>query len=708
MSAGKTAVHCAGALAGVMLVVLFGCTQRSRFVPPDGGPVSESIVFYESDSGGHREPISQEQKIRKKDDHETLRNRRVDRVANPALVDQDSLIHILIKKDNLTERSSGDFLSEPKYKDLAERKKRLQAVLATLDEMIGMRIETIQAYKAKPDDFSRLKKAYGKKKLAFFEALLALYPDPENPTTPEEVAAAGKFKEIDNRIKKAKKSDPTYKALGGIIQDEIDAVTKMDREIERVAEQLPKLTLRLQAFLHPPGKKPAAIHLEHYDSLGDGQIVRRDRFGLDLSDEEIERLSRQVEATKEIAETANRVKRGELKLRDGFRDIARSLSPDLSALADRIDALASKLESNALATRYDTLKETLEALTDTIETSAEALGEELVARAQVMPQKYVDELKESTTSIGSGLRLVASIRILGDRWKIATGSQLDALIRDSLFLLKGLSTWIRNESPDVLDDAVAELEEFLTGDAQAIEDEVQSKLDSILDSPAMQSLREQVDSILEDIDEGTAIVKEAQRLLGLTDVAPIDMNLRNDAAFDVPLDELKDTYLDLRLTPRSPGDWVTVNAVLLDGTREIDQSTASFEVDRFGWFARLSPAVVLVTPDTLEDDPDLVQFAPTVSWMHHYAPRSTDEAWYAPTLRFLQPSVGIHSAFLAFDSDNPIEIGMGGTLSFWSYRIQLGAGYNLMADEREDGRFYYFIGSDLIGLLQTIGIQGLP
>jgi hypothetical protein len=49
-------------------------------------------------------------------------------------------------------------------------------------------------------------------------------------------------------------------------------------------------------------------------------------------------------------------------------------------------------------------------------------------------------------------------------------------------------------------------------------------------------------------------------------------------------------------------------------------------------------------------------------------------------------------------------IGLGTTLSLWDDRLQFGAGYNLMAESNEDGQFYFFVGSDLIGLLQTIGI----
>ena len=46
----------------------------------------------------------------------------------------------------------------------------------------------------------------------------------------------------------------------------------------------------------------------------------------------------------------------------------------------------------------------------------------------------------------------------------------------------------------------------------------------------------------------------------------------------------------------------------------------------------------------------------------------------------------------------------GATLSFWKERLQLGAGVNLMGEADDDGRYYYFVGSDLISLLDMVGI----
>ena len=108
--------------------------------------------------------------------------------------------------------------------------------------------------------------------------------------------------------------------------------------------------------------------------------------------------------------------------------------------------------------------------------------------------------------------------------------------------------------------------------------------------------------------------------------------------------------------------------------------------------------------DDLGSGSESFQFAPVIAWMHHYRPRPAADGFMAGAARGLRPAVGLHTAFLPYDPDNDVAIGIGGTLSFWNDRLQFGAGYNLMSNGGEDGEIYYFIGSDLIGLLQTVGI----
>ena len=77
--------------------------------------------------------------------------------------------------------------------------------------------------------------------------------------------------------------------------------------------------------------------------------------------------------------------------------------------------------------------------------------------------------------------------------------------------------------------------------------------------------------------------------------------------------------------------------------------------------------------------------------MNHYAPRPDDPGFWMGATRALEPALGIHAAFLNFDtgtSSDAVQIGLGGTLSFWQDRLQFGLGYNLMSDSKDEFNQY--------------------
>jgi len=168
----------------------------------------------------------------------------------------------------------------------------------------------------------------------------------------------------------------------------------------------------------------------------------------------------------------------------------------------------------------------------------------------------------------------------------------------------------------------------------------------------------------------------------------------------INLQEIKDTFIDLKHLPRSTGDIIRIKAALYEGEKERDTSVAKFRLEKFGWYSEISPAVVLAKPDQLKSENNGFRFIPVISWMHYWVPRPEDNEWINKYfLSPLQPSLGIHTAMVNFKSDTPIQIGIGVTLAFWQQRLQFGAGYNFMAKSSDEGRYYYFIGTDLIQLL---------
>lgn len=130
------------------------------------------------------------------------------------------------------------------------------------------------------------------------------------------------------------------------------------------------------------------------------------------------------------------------------------------------------------------------------------------------------------------------------------------------------------------------------------------------------------------------------------------------------------------------------------------ESWAEFKLSGFGWFARLSPSVVLVWPQKLEGGDTGANYAPTLSWLHHYRYRPNKRGFRASIERFLQPSLGLHVVLLKFNNED--GVGLGGTLSLWRDFLSFGAGWNFSASSKDEGQRYCFIGSNLIGLVQTM------
>jgi hypothetical protein len=264
-----------------------------------------------------------------------------------------------------------------------------------------------------------------------------------------------------------------------------------------------------------------------------------------------------------------------------------------------------------------------------------------------------------------------------------------------------------NVFPPLSDDVVSGFKSFLEKSFQNMDTRAKDALLQSLESDEAARLRAHVQDFYGDLHGIRDLVNEAAGVFDIITVSPVAIETHAPETIRVPYDEIKDTFVDLNYTPRLRGDTVTIRATLFDEETEKDKTTALFQVERFGWYAELSPSVVLVKPDKLEGGHDGFRFAPTLSWMHHYRPRPEDASWSASLLRGLQPALGIHSAFTNFDSegsDEAVQVGLGTTVSFWDNRLQFGAGYNLMADSDQDGRYYFFVGTDLIGLLQTIGI----
>jgi len=209
-------------------------------------------------------------------------------------------------------------------------------------------------------------------------------------------------------------------------------------------------------------------------------------------------------------------------------------------------------------------------------------------------------------------------------------------------------------------------------------------------------------------------LEELRNLLAGAPPAPMPSDLVNPTAFEVPLDVAPDAEIDLQSTTRRAGDRLLVQAKLLERSsaspldpqdpsspeKVIESYSTTLRLEKLGWHADLVPTVVIVTADRLAGADDSGGFSAALGWLWSYGPRDDEDDPYLS--RSLAWSAGLHAVFLNFGPDNDAEIGLGTTIGLWDGRIQVGAGYNPFAEESDDGRFYYFIGSSLVPLLQAL------
>jgi hypothetical protein len=671
-------------LLGCLLV---GCLEQSRYHPPQG-TLDESLYFYESAISDQEFDIS--------GTDANVATHTTKRVPGPALVDMDSTVHIQIDGEKL-HKTAGLGLSRSVSNALVEKKQRIEVALTSLASFVETRKQAIIAYQGEDSNaFFAARDAFLDAETRLEDELKALWPQ----TTHQYI-------QIDNIFLNLGQ-DPALVGLHDFLQAQITTIETQDRALAKDIQKK-RGYLRLQAHISRPAQKdPIFIHLEHYDTLATGHLEKRDRWGLNLSPQEQAILTDQIEATQKLTALAEQVRQKEVSLQDALLQAAPVVSQRLAQDLNDLDTLARAYHPQALRDKLDRIelltKELTQELVDAI-TDPNGLSEDLRKQLDALPEAFRVWLQENgSTQITEVLSLIGDIQTLRAHWRHPQQPDRQTLIVDSANLFLKVNRTTGNLG-DLVD--VNQLDDFLSDQAAKLEVTLYSQLKMLVSGETTKELRTLVTQIATDIGHFYTLLNNVGEELGLFGGSTVTIESPSKETLLVDLGDIKNTWIDLRRTPRLAGDEIILKATLLNAQEtELDTSTASLQVERFGWHARLSPAVALVKPDQLNGAYDDFRFAPTLSWLHTYTPRPVETQWSANLCRSLEPCAGIHTAFLNFETDqggSALQIGLGATLSFWDKRLQLGAGTNLMADSQEHGRFYYFIGTDLIGILQSLG-----
>lgn len=655
------------------------CATPTKFIDPRGD-LDRKIYYLERDRNNERYPISSPQYSED--------SQKVERIPLPAAVDINSTIQIRIAREKSEEADAGALGRGSER--FANAKLILSEALSALADVVEAGAAFAKAYDGKatdPETFFRARQKRDDLEGALIDKLDPLW-DKSSPT----------YAAFDKAY-----DPPKFEKLQVFLSNQLKALEGPNRRIERELANR-KRRLVLNAFLNSPGKDPTAIHLDGYDSIKAETLETRDIWGLDLSPTERARLDAQVKATEDLARSLERLRRGEATLNQTLDQLKGELNPELASLLKEAQDLQSR--ASAAAKRP--------AETDKLASAfLEALGKanaQVAATQKVELQKVRDELvadaKTATEPLNKTLsQWLNRAKRLQSTWA-STGrgpSEVLALLNEARKLGTEFDD-LRKEVPGILKAANGRADKFF-------EDTTSQLLASqraVIKGPQASALRANLQEYANDIRKTQSFIVHASAVLSVLGQPAIpEIPGTTAGSLEIPLDEVKDTFIDLEQTPRLVGDTVTVRATLKDDQKVVETSTARFRIERFGHYAELSPAVVLAKPQHIAGTDTGFRFAPTLSWLYHWGARPEDTGYRAALYGALDPSIGIHSAFLNFNSptsSSSAQIGLGATLGFWKNRLQFGYGVNLMAKSAAEGRVYYFIGSDLIGLLQAIGI----
>ncbi len=675
---GAAAVQSGALLLGALLA-LAGCATQHRMVPADT-PLQQAVRFVETDGQGHNHDLSGSGH-----ESEALLDSTVaaTRVPDPGLVGMESTLQIRVDPTRMGAGPEGNSA-------------QAAADLAALDEETAQLRDTVAGLGALATQEAQL--------VRMFTALQEMRVTSAGGPIPPTAWAAWRTALRSHAVAEGvlisallawNDTDPDFaRRLNDAGGSTTDIVSLLQGRLDALAHEHAALTaalvsrtrtLSLEAWWLGDDRR-GQLHLPYYDELDAGDVVRRDRAGLDLSADDRARLEAHWQATVALAGALEEYRQG----RGTLRDAVAATAPVLARLADELQSFRHALAGVDMAAAR---RESRSALDGCLRVQ----GQNVLAANAPLVDKWIQRFGAVTAWLAEAAVYATSWRNLPPAEALA---QLDAAQE----LTERGEALLQEVRAALAATGTVELPALLAALAGA--DQVPAAVVACWGNAAF-------------ADQTTlgGLWLRAERLLALTHEIYVGLGgvrllppLETDT-WRVPVEAARSTSLDLTRSPHRPGDRIVVRARMWrgDNAQPDDELVASFAPQWFGWHGRLSPAVVLARPDRLPDGGNpKYGFAPVLSWLQAYTPRPEQNGAAAGLARALVPALGIHAAFLNADPDAAIEVGLGATLALWGDRLQLGGGVNLMAADDAAGRYYSFVGSDLISLLNAAGLGTKP
>jgi hypothetical protein len=622
---------------------------------------------------------------------------KVTKVVPRAEVDVNSRIDVRVSQEELV-GGSGSQVSRERMAELEGHRDRLTHVLAAYAEWLAARPAVLEAYarvlelpvEDAADREHPTWKAFESAQLAqsqrfrvFSRVLIEQYAarDPEIAAALDEISDSSTLAGL-------------HELVSGLVerfQGEIDA--------EIAARDA---ALRLEAFVLADGKDPEAIHLEGYDRLDQKRVEIDSARAFDVSAEDLAAI---VSMTVDVANAAKKVDEENADYLEAFGAISPRIAARLGELDARVRELAAALDADALRQRLESTRAAIQSFADAAVDAARDEEREAAAAARRRLQDAFDDVRRL---LEDGRSIARELRALRESFGQRRPADLLAAVRRAADLQPRIAEWLRAldgvAGTSQAREALAKRATDALGEALAsLDADVRARWAAAWEAS---DAKRELEGWAQLFESARQLAREARAILGIAGGAALPEDARVAEAIEVPIAEVQDTWIDLRRTGRKVGDAVVLRATLSEKGEVVRTSDFEFDVVRHGYHDALVPSVVLVRPDRLAGAAEDFEFAPSLTWAHAYYPRPEESGWFDRFCRTMRPSLGVHAILLDFDDDQATEIGLGGTFAIWGDRLQLGAGVNLMAEGDDEGRYYYFIGSSLIPLLQALERDG--
>ncbi len=512
-------------------------------------------------------------------------------------------------------------------------------------------------------------------------------------------------------------------AFAALLNEEITwTIEMLENESGRVATS-PTLALVLSAS-HLRDGVSVELGLPNYNDIPIGAPIPFDKLNLVPDAEQIAEMKRLNEEAKAWAAVLDSVQTSRKSLEEGLRDALRKADLDIAELESAVEVVLADLDTLARTNWGAATDSLIQKLSDAAD--AELVGPSLQRfNAEILPR--VETLRDNVRALAGHVAKLREIIAVLKTFKISKDTE--AMLA-TLSTAVGLTREIIDELPATLKDTVAVIKELVDESQRLVRDirsmsenlalrfeaivgnEVKARLGPLVENAEV--LRDALDGFVDQIKP----FGDPVQLLVASNIEP------PSEAFFVPLDSVKDTYLDLKtVNPRRPDEMVTLRAWLYrvasqdDGTLvATEKSRLDFEEQNFrmmvmGWYN--APAVgvaYLRSANTLPGmDSPTGAFVPQMSWLfRHRSWRSykldADGAARHHGNYLDHVGIGFHTLAVDMNRDNQVEFGFGVTIGLYDDYILGGVGLNLTLDEE----LYYFVGAQLLGFGGGLGIANTP